>query len=51
MFSEDLIKKDVFNMFHLHITKVQQTEKKWITNFLPYRKYSIILGVWLCFSA
>lgn len=25
-FNEDLIKKDVFNMFHLHITKVQQTE-------------------------
>lgn len=26
MFNEDLIKKDVFNMFH--ITKVQQTGKK-----------------------
>lgn len=45
-FNKHLVKKGVLNMFHLHITKVQQKEKKVSYQSVFYRKYGIISGMW-----
>lgn len=44
-FNKHLVKKGVLNMFHLHITKVQQKEKKVSYQSVFYRKYGIISGM------